>query len=241
MRIHFVSSMVMGPRISSFHCAMFHGVCSRSGDPYGPAGWPGIPSDAPLDLCVNAFELAEVIQPRINFIVSERVMRSLRGLPGVDFEPVVLSKVINVPYHKGDFTFYDDPHAFFAQWPNKFGAQLSDEEELNALVQDPESLYSVLDGDSNAMARIPRYFEVLSWHLENVPDNPLPSLDVKSVLPRLDEVSTKKIIKERLPRQVCESCAILHASNGAILSEDAFGIMSDFLDRDFYAVGSFEI
>src|SRR5690242_17658877 len=140
MIIHLVAKRLLATdRIDAFHMKMFHGQCRRTGlkesESYDHK--PGDDLTDPILYTCNGFRTPAVAMPWLNFIVSEAVRDSLAGLPGLAFAPVVLEKVIELPYFAGDFSFYDRPD--FRRDPRRHGYEtvfrrLKDRPELHAPV-----------------------------------------------------------------------------------------------------------
>src|SRR5438876_3880130 len=124
MIIHLVAKrLIRTDRIDDIHIEMFHGQGKLAGlDEWDSCDHkPGDDLTIPIRYTCNGFHTPDVAMPSLNFIVSERVRSVLVDLPGLAFAPVVLEKVIELPYSAGDFSFYD--RADYRRNPRRYGPE----------------------------------------------------------------------------------------------------------------------
>jgi hypothetical protein len=207
-------------RIDAFHMEMFHGQCRLAGlkSRYHK---PGDDLTNPLLYTCNGFRPPDVAMPSLNFIVSERVRSVLMDLPGLAFAPVVLEKVIELPYAAGDFSFYDRAdirrdlrrHGYetvFRRW--------KDRPELHAAVGARFEVVNSVDTELAGM-----YPEAKPVGLPDPREN--------------DDELTPTPLSERMLKEN----SLVGTMCGTAFAPDAFRRIERFLDRDYFAVADVPI
>src|SRR5437660_1240992 len=87
-------------RINAFHVTMFHGEGRRPGvaKEFSADHQLGDDLSDPIRYTCNGYRTPDLAMPSCNFIASAAARAALEGLPGLVFAPVVLEKVISLPF-----------------------------------------------------------------------------------------------------------------------------------------------
>jgi hypothetical protein len=206
-------------RINLFHTTMFHGQGRR---PPKRADWESCDHEVEDDLSdpilytCNVYRTPDMARPSQNFIVSEKARAALADLPGLRFAPVVLEKVIHLPYAVGDFSYFDTPEfrgnpRRFA--PDKVFQRSPDRPELHHTVG---LRYEVVM--ANPYRMVEKYPEAREVGL---PD------------PRGDYDDVEgSLLSERMMAEH----SLVFTIRGTAFTREAFERVERFLDRDFYGV-----
>jgi hypothetical protein len=136
---------------------MFHGEAllprGRSGE---ASHEPGENAHECMKLRVNAYSLSDVIIPErsTNIVVGERIAHELRNLgPNLDLRPVIMNKVVNLPWHFDKTCDYGDV--------------------INNCVASGHDMkiYDMCEHDSMAAVALPCYYEVIAYNYYTVAKN----------------------------------------------------------------------
>lgn len=231
MQVCFLGPGLGSGRATAFQHCMYHGAEWRGG-----ARWIrgachlGSESRDALHLAVNAYRIGEVIAPSCrSLVVSDRIRSGLSHLPGIEFLPVSIDKVIWYPYHVGDDWFYETQCANPPEYLKKLFED--DSERLVGVLEDPSELYTLLEGDTKAQELVGRYFEVLTWELESVAANyqPLTTVDVN-----LNEIVYAP--RAAISAALMMAYPILWSQAGIAASDAAFAILGPHLSPDYFDV-----
>jgi hypothetical protein len=243
MLVYFVRDMLSMSRCDDLHRAMCHGVPWRDRE---RDAWdvdsPTVgtePEGAALELEANIFDLRDVIKPATRFVVSDQVKRGLTGLRNIAFQEIKFKKLIDFPYYPGECWFSTD--WLQERFPEKLASIADDEEAINDLASDAGSIYTLVDDVPNAHRRVPRYYEVLTWRHRDVigqwPDAP----EITALLSHPGEEKYGRLFTERVTAEMSKTYPILWSPEAHILSDDAFAIMGDYFDRDYFAIVSLDL
>jgi hypothetical protein len=206
-------------RVNLFHTTMFHGEGRR---PPKRADWESCDHDIEDDLSdpilytCNGYRTPDLATPSLHFIASAQAHAALADLPGLRFAPVVLEKVIYLPYVVGDFSYFDrtefrrNPRRFA---PDKVFQRWADCAELHASLG---ARYEVVFGNARRMAsRYPDAREV------GLPD------------PRGEDDELEAV---PLSERMMNEHSLVRTMRGTAFTPEAFQRVERFLDRDYYAV-----
>jgi hypothetical protein len=210
-----IASFVGSERISSFHYDMFHGVAERRGaatleDKYP---WAGRGADLPLWISRPGTFIPELCAPVHNFIVGERIVEQLRGLPGIEFLPVQFERLFEVEYEKGDFSWYRTGKA--PEDPVKFARKAKDERVK--------------------FEPIPPFYEVLTHRHQDIVDD---FAEVQLVHFETSSPDFAEQADVRLSEEMIRQYPILFQIGFRIVSEEVYSIFEPHLDRDFFFVSA---
>ncbi|MBL8798173.1 MAG: hypothetical protein JNM56_30025 [Planctomycetia bacterium] len=135
MLAYIVDKFVSSERINVFHYHMFHGktVPIKSGD-ISHSHHAGDDLSQPVRIVRNGWRIPDISSPSVSLVVSGRGKEALGGVPHVSFLPIIFEKLVDYPYHAGDFSYYDTPQ--FKANPAKANPatlleRLSDSRELH--------------------------------------------------------------------------------------------------------------
>ena len=114
MTLHVVkklTSFIGSERLRTFHYDMYHGTFSRCGIVYPMQPDASIDNEIrePMEVVRIGRFIPDVFCPGRHFVVSEMLMAQLSRLQNIEFLRIRFRKLIDYPYAKGDFSFYDDP------------------------------------------------------------------------------------------------------------------------------------
>jgi hypothetical protein len=207
--------------INAFHYTMFHGEGRRD----RTAGFScdhalGDDLSDPIQYTCNAYGLAELTMPSLNFVASSSVYEAIRDLPGLQFARVALEKVIYLPYSASDFSYFERKD--FRTNPAKYGHETvfqrwPDRPELHNSVA---SRYEVVCGNVGLLAgAFPMAKEIL------IPD------PVGVSAPKAERVCKKMLSEYSMLLTLC----------GTLLSPDAYARLKPFIDPTYFAVAKVEI
>ncbi|HVC95122.1 MAG TPA: hypothetical protein VND64_15605 [Pirellulales bacterium] len=216
---------------------MFHGVEWRDG---ARSSWPtaslGRAGDTvPIELAVNLHRLRDVIEPGLNLVVSQRVREALASFPNIEFVRVKFGKLIRYPYSEGDLSFYETR---LADASAEFGAILDDADRVDAIMEDPEELYELLPDHPDARGIVAPYYEMRTSRVQDVKFDFVP-LKVVELAPVPGWPGSPNT--EVLSLSLLRSYPIIRSPLGIVFSDDAFSVISPFLDRDYFSVATVEV
>ena len=210
-----------GANVGEFHFAMFHGMQDPDSPNYRRSTYPSLgDSPKPFYLFHSGFRVPDVFEPDLNLIVSAKVKDALATLPFVAFIPVVLSKLIDMPYKAGDFSYRDRP-----PFANSGG-------EIK-----PRDILDQYPDDRKLHRGVPEFFEMLVPRLNKVRG---PKTACKRIRIDCGDKVAIQPVKLYITAAVVEQYPILW-SEAHIFSEQAFQLIQPFLDWDFFAAQEFVV
>ena len=211
-----ISNFIDNRRIKSFHANMFHGLAERDGKevPHDTKVFANTEVFRPLLISRTGRHVPDFCEPSTHFVVCERLARQLDGLPNIRLAPVVFKRLVDVEYQKGDMT-----------WAEKWGNV------------DPRQLLRTLPDVPDFHKTIGCYFEVQAYRWRDVIDKyPLASeITIEELTPPLQETSVI-----RLSAQMLEDFPIL-CYGTKIISETAFQLLAENIDREFFIVREYHL
>jgi hypothetical protein len=212
-----VSNYIDNPVIQSFHANMFHGLAERDNRefPHDPKVWANTESPTSLVVSRTARRVPEISQPSIHLVVSARLAKRLEDLRNIRILPIVFKRLVDVDYEKGDMN-----------WDEAWGDV------------DPRELLRTLPDVPAFHRSIGRYYEILTWRLQDVAGRypSAPEVALETGTPPMVET-----IKVRLSNQMMLDYPMLWKYGEILASEDVFRLLKDSLDRDFFIVRRYEV
>jgi hypothetical protein len=211
MNVHIISPFTSSARIKVFHYCMFHGEANpRIGHRFSSK------VSTPLQLSRSGVGVPNFFSPSaVILVVAEEVKGKLESLPNIEFAEVEFAKLVDVPYQAGDFSYYRT---------SKFLA--------DPIANDPEALIARLPDVPALHSNVGSYFEVIVPRL----------CDIVTKYPSLNTVEYR-LRMAAVPEQVeiCLSEALLKDhpvvwENDYVFSEEAFNIVDQYIDRDYYEI-----
>lgn len=212
-----ISNFIDNPRINSFHANMFHGLAERDGKevPLDTKVYANSESPSSLVISRPGRHVPEICKPSSHLVVSERYASQLGALPHNRLMPVVFNRLVDVDYGAGD-----------SSWAEKWETV------------DPRQLLRTLPDVREFHHHIGRYYEVQSYRWRDVVGEypAAREITIEGGTPPMHET---RII--RLSPEMLGEYPILLFFGTAFLSERAFEILSDGIDRDYFLVREYEL
>jgi hypothetical protein len=197
---------------------MFHGDEINGPDQSSNAHLLGDDLSQPLRLIRTGRIVPHVFSPSVTLVVSADVREKLETLPHIDFLPVVFEKLVDYQFRAGDFSYFDLP-AF----------------RRNPAEANPETLLQRLPDIPELHSQIGSYYEVVVPRLGDIADN----------YTNLKHFSVK--LEHCIGKVECDlSAEIIYAypivwRYANIFSEEAFALVSPFIDWDYFSTATIEL
>ena len=211
-----ISNFIDNPQISLFHYDMFHGLAERDGrePPHDTRVYANTELPSPLMISRTGRSIPGICQPSSHLVVSEHYARPLSELHNVRLMPVVFKRLVDVEYLKGDMICT-------IPWGET----------------EPRDLLRSLPDIPDFRMSMGSYFEVQShrWRDAAVKFPTALKTSIRVGTPPLDEDS-----------EICLSGDMLEAypilcGRATILSEQAFNILKDGFDSDYFLIRPYSL
>jgi hypothetical protein len=210
-----------GSPVEEFHFIMFHGMQDPDSPTYRRWKTPFLGDSAkPLYIFRSGSRIPDVFEVELNLIVSSAVKEALRPLPSVAFVPVVFSKLIDMPYRAGDFSYRGKP---------PYSTFQGEVRPWDILDQYPD--------DRRLHRGVPDFFEVLVPKLSRVRG---PKKACKFMQIDCGEKVAINVVELLINASLVEQYPILWC-HAHILSEKALELLGPYLDWDYWAFTEFAV
>jgi hypothetical protein len=217
--VYIVDKFVSSERINVFHYHMFHGktIPIESGET-SYSHLMGDDLSQPVRIIRNGWRIPDISSPSGSLIVSGRVKELLHGVPNVAFLPVIFEKLVDYPYHAGDFSYFDTP---------QFRA--------NPAKANPATLLERLSDAHELHRRTESYYELVIPRLRDV------SLDHKA----LKEYSVKlqhcmNPVELEISATVIQSSPIVWW-DATVFHESVFSKIEPYFDWDYFSKATLDL
>lgn len=201
-----------------FHQQMFHGAAWRDAIAarWAEAKYTDGGPQSKLVVVRNVYGMPEIYDSGRNLVVSEPLRTKLSELPGMKFDQVTYMRLFSLPYAKGEFD-----HNSNMDWILYCERHARD---------DPAWFLLTQVNDVSLHWDAPPYFELIT----------MSPTGMKSCYPdgrQFRHSSASAYLSEEM---VTEN-AVIPSSHGYLLSPACFSILDQYIDRDFFAVTTFDI
>jgi hypothetical protein len=104
-----VASFLHTSQIDSHHYVMFHGIGNRKENNDNPLNTIDQPASSPLELVLNIYRVNPIIQPLLNFIVTEDIAQQLTRRFGIQTTGVHIKGTAVIEYAEGSMKHWENP------------------------------------------------------------------------------------------------------------------------------------
>ncbi len=217
MKLFVVHTFTSSKRISVFHYHMFHGDCEGN-ESHKPLPTHKIGDDLskPLILSRNGWFIPSIFKVATSLIVSSVVKDTLGDLSNVILLPVMFRKLVEYPFHAGDFSYYDTP-----------------EFRKNPRSADPAKLIKRLPDVPRLHSLVGEYFELVIGNHHFVKDQYPDRREIHYTFPYLggQEPATLEVTDEMLA-----SYPVMWADGGFVFVEHVFDRIREYFDQEYFTV-----
>ena len=120
-----LSVFIDNPLVAEYHSVMFHGLAKRNGLEYPHDRTVFAHEEASQALTISRCggQIPPIFKPSTHFVVNAQVARQLQRLQHVRLQPVILERLVDVAFRKGDMSWYEQPNC---RDPNELLRKLPD-------------------------------------------------------------------------------------------------------------------